>query len=70
LFLAPAAFGSIIKRNACISGADVGCRAEGGSAVPTAAAGSAAAPRGGNHPIETDKRNQMRVARSILHLVQ
>jgi hypothetical protein len=62
LFLAPAAFGSIIKRNACISGADVGCRAEGGS--------SAAAPRGGNQPIETDKRNQMRVARSNSPLVQ
>ena len=42
--LAAAAIGSIIKKNASISGADVGCQGEVGSAAAMAAAGLAASP--------------------------
>ena len=50
--LAAAAIGSIIKRNASISGADVGCQGEVGSAAAMAAAGLAAALGGTNEQIE------------------
>jgi L-serine dehydratase len=51
-FLTAAAIGSIIKRNASISGADVGCQGEVGSAAAMAAAGLAAALGGTNEQIE------------------
>jgi len=50
--LAAAAIGSIIKRNASISGADVGCQGEVGSASSMAAAGLAAALGGTNEQVE------------------
>lgn len=50
--LAAAAIGSIIKRNASISGADVGCQGEVGSASAMAAAGLAAALGGSNGQVE------------------
>lgn len=50
--LAAAAIGAIIKRNASISGADVGCQGEVGSASAMAAAGLAAAMGGSNEQIE------------------
>ncbi len=50
--LTGAAIGSIIKRNASISGADVGCQGEVGSAAAMAAAGLAAAMGGSNAHIE------------------
>jgi L-serine dehydratase len=50
--IAAAAIGSIIKRNASISGADVGCQGEVGSAAAMAAAGLAAALGGTNGQIE------------------
>jgi L-serine dehydratase len=50
--LAAAAVGSIIKRNASISGADVGCQGEVGSAAAMAAAGLAAALGGTTRQIE------------------
>jgi L-serine dehydratase len=51
-FLAAAAVGSLIKRNASISGAEVGCQGEVGSACAMAAAGLAAALGGSNGQIE------------------
>ncbi len=50
--LAAAAIGSIIKRNASISGAEVGCQGEVGSAASMAAAGLCAALGGTNEQIE------------------
>jgi L-serine dehydratase len=50
--LAAAAIGSIIKRNASISGAEVGCQGEVGSACAMAAAGLAAALGGSNAQVE------------------
>ena len=50
--LAAAAVGSIIKRNASISGADVGCQGEVGSAAAMAAAGLAAILGGTNEQVE------------------
>lgn len=51
-FLAAAAIGAIIKRNASISGAEVGCQGEVGSACAMAAAGLAAALGGSNAQVE------------------
>ena len=51
-FLAAAAVGAIIKRNASISGAEVGCQGEVGSACAMAAAGLAAAMGGSNGQVE------------------
>lgn len=51
-FLAAAAIGSLIKRNASISGAEVGCQGEVGSACAMAAAGLAAALGGTNAQVE------------------
>jgi len=51
-FLAAAAIGSLIKRNASISGAEVGCQGEVGSASAMAAAGLAAASGGTNAQVE------------------
>jgi L-serine dehydratase len=51
-FLAAAAVGSLIKRNASISGAEVGCQGEVGSACAMAAAGLAAAMGGSNAQVE------------------
>ncbi|GGF24729.1 L-serine dehydratase [Aliidongia dinghuensis] len=50
--LTAAAIGSIIKRNASISGADVGCQGEVGSASAMAAAGLAAALGGSPRQVE------------------
>jgi L-serine dehydratase len=50
--LAAAAVGSLIKRNASISGAEVGCQGEVGSASAMAAAGLAAALGGNNAQVE------------------
>jgi L-serine dehydratase len=50
--LAAAAVGSLIKRNASISGAEVGCQGEVGSACAMAAAGLAAALGGSNGQVE------------------
>ncbi len=50
--LAAAAIGSIIKKNASISGADVGCQGEVGSASAMAAAGLVAALGGTNGQLE------------------
>jgi len=51
-FLAATATGSLIKRNASISGAEVGCQGEVGSACAMAAAGLAAALGGTNEQVE------------------
>jgi len=51
-FLAATAIGGIIKRNASISGAEMGCQGEVGSAAAMAAAGLAAALGGSNEQIE------------------
>ncbi|SDC41911.1 L-serine ammonia-lyase [Belnapia rosea] len=51
-FLAAAAIGAIIKRNASISGAEVGCQGEVGSACAMAAAGLAAALGGSDAQVE------------------
>jgi L-serine dehydratase len=51
-FLAATAIGGLIKRNASISGAEVGCQGEVGSAAAMAAAGLAAALGGSNEQIE------------------
>jgi L-serine dehydratase len=51
-FLAATAIGGIIKRNASISGAEMGCQGEVGSAAAMAAAGLAAALGGSNGQIE------------------
>jgi L-serine dehydratase len=51
-FLAAAAVGSLIKRNASISGAEVGCQGEVGSASAMAAAGLASAMGGSNAQVE------------------
>lgn len=51
-FLAAAAVGALIKRNASISGAEVGCQGEVGSASAMAAAGLAAALGGTNGQVE------------------
>ncbi len=51
-FLAASAVGSLIKRNASISGAEVGCQGEVGSACAMAAAGLAAALGGTNAQVE------------------
>ena len=51
-FLAAAAVGALIKRNASISGAEVGCQGEVGSASAMAAAGLAAALGGTNAQVE------------------
>ncbi|MCA8932104.1 MAG: L-serine ammonia-lyase [Rhodospirillaceae bacterium] len=51
-FLAATAIGGIIKRNASISGAEVGCQGEVGSAAAMAAAGLVAAGGGTNAQIE------------------
>ncbi|MBL8519020.1 MAG: L-serine ammonia-lyase [Betaproteobacteria bacterium] len=51
-FLAAAAVGSLCKRNASISGAEVGCQGEVGSAAAMAAAGLAAALNASNEQIE------------------
>jgi len=51
-FLSAAAIGSIIKRNASISGAEVGCQGEVGSAAAMAAAGLCAALGGSNEQVE------------------
>ena len=51
-FLAAAAVGAIVKRNASISGAEVGCQGEVGSACAMAAAGLAAALGGSNEQVE------------------
>ncbi|WP_372618559.1 L-serine ammonia-lyase [Falsiroseomonas sp.] len=50
--LAAASIGAIIKRNASISGAEVGCQGEVGSACAMAAAGLAAALGGSNAQVE------------------
>jgi len=50
--LTASAIGSIIKRNASISGAEVGCQGEVGSAAAMASAGLAAALGGTNEQIE------------------
>ena len=50
--LAAAAVGSLIKRNASLSGAEVGCQGEVGSASAMAAAGLAAAMGGSNAQVE------------------
>ncbi len=50
--LAASAIGSLIKRNASISGAEVGCQGEVGSACAMAAAGLAAAMGGTNAQVE------------------
>jgi L-serine dehydratase len=50
--LAAAAVGSLIKRNASISGAEVGCQGEVGSASAMAAAGLAAVLGGNNAQVE------------------
>ena len=50
--LAAAAIGGIIKRNSSISGAEVGCQGEVGSASAMAAAGLCAALKGTNSQIE------------------
>ena len=51
-FLAATAVGALIKRNASISGAEVGCQGEVGSACAMAAAGLAAALGGTNGQVE------------------
>ncbi|HEX2790665.1 MAG TPA: L-serine ammonia-lyase [Steroidobacteraceae bacterium] len=51
-FLAATAIGGIIKRNASISGAEMGCQGEVASAAAMAAAGLAAALGGSNEQIE------------------
>ncbi len=51
-FLAAAAIGAIIKRNASISGAEIGCQGEVGSAAAMAAAGLAAALGASNEQVE------------------
>ena len=51
-FLAATAIGGIIKRNASISGAEVGCQGEVGSAAAMAAAGLTSALGGTNEQIE------------------
>jgi L-serine dehydratase len=51
-FLTAAAIGGLIKRNASISGAEVGCQGEVGSAAAMAAAGLCAALGGTNEQIE------------------
>lgn len=51
-FLTATAIGGIIKRNASISGAEVGCQGEVGSAAAMAAAGLASALGGTNEQIE------------------
>ncbi len=51
-FLAAAAVGALIKRNASLSGAEVGCQGEVGSACAMAAAGLAAALGGSNAQVE------------------
>ncbi len=51
-FLAATAIGGIIKRNASISGAEMGCQGEVGSAAAMAAAGLAAALGGSNEQVE------------------
>jgi L-serine dehydratase len=51
-FLTATAIGGIIKRNASISGAEMGCQGEVGSAAAMAAAGLAAALGGTNEQIE------------------
>jgi L-serine dehydratase len=51
-FLTAAAIGSIIKRNASISGAEVGCQGEVGSAAAMAAAGLTAALGGTSAQVE------------------
>lgn len=51
-FLAASAVGALIKRNASISGAEVGCQGEVGSACAMAAAGLAAALGGTNAQVE------------------
>ncbi len=51
-FLAATAVGGLIKRNASISGAEVGCQGEVGSAAAMAAAGLAAALGGTNAQVE------------------
>jgi L-serine dehydratase len=51
-FLAATAIGGIIKCNASISGAEMGCQGEVGSAAAMAAAGLAAALAGSNEQIE------------------
>jgi len=50
--LVAAAVGGLIKHNASISGAEVGCQGEVGSASSMAAAGLCAALGGGNHQVE------------------
>lgn len=51
-FLAATAVGALIRRNASISGAEVGCQGEIGSAASMAAAGLAAALGGSNEQVE------------------
>ena len=51
-FLTAAAIGGLIKRNASISGAEVGCQGEVGSASAMAAAGLCAALGGSNEQVE------------------
>ncbi len=51
-FLAATAIGALIKRNASLSGAEVGCQGEVGSACAMAAAGLAAAMGGSNGQVE------------------
>lgn len=51
-FLAATAIGGLIKRNASISGAEVGCQGEVGSAAAMAAAGLCAALGGSNAQVE------------------
>ena len=51
-FLAAAAIGALIKRNASISGAEVGCQGEVGAACAMAAAGLAAALGASNEQVE------------------
>lgn len=52
LFLVAAAIGGLIKHNASISGAEVGCQGEVGSASSMAAAGLCAALGGSNEQVE------------------
>jgi len=51
-FLTATAIGAIVKRNSSISGADVGCQGEVGTAAAMAAAGLAAALGGSNEQVE------------------
>jgi len=58
-FLAATAIGGVIKRNASISGAEVGCQGEVGSAAAMAAAGLVSAFGGTNEQVENAAESAM-----------